>query len=261
MSVIATNEWIRTNGHRPIHICEKLAEYFSDASATDIHQHLIAHGMYHQPTKQNDWLIKNEEEKNVWTIIQKEEILLKNKWKGPDIPIFILPTDPFNRRLRREHRGKSGLAFHDKLFLFISTEQEVKEIKALFTHEYNHVCRLANDEKSEEDYTLIDTMVLEGLAEYAVFRRFGKSYAASWISYYSTKQLKRLWKTLILPNSELPQEHPKHEAILYGLRMYPRMIGYCVGYYLVHNYMKTTDLSFIEVLKLPAKQIAQIDDS
>ncbi|HEX6593829.1 MAG TPA: DUF2268 domain-containing protein [Bacillota bacterium] len=261
MSVIATNDWLRTSYHQPIEICRKLTKYFSGVSVTDIQQHLITHGMYHRPYEKSDWLVKNLEEKNVWTVIQQEEKLLRNKWKGPDIPIFILPADPFNRQLKREHNGKSGLAFRDKLFLFLSAGHDEQEIRALFTHEYNHVCRLANDEKDEADYTLIDTIILEGLAEYAVYKRFGKSYTAPWTSYYSTNQLERKWKKIILPNRQLPQSHPKHQTILYGLHLYPRMLGYCIGYYLVNQYMLSTDLPFVDVLKLPSQQIAQINES
>ncbi|WP_369010262.1 DUF2268 domain-containing putative Zn-dependent protease [Oceanobacillus alkalisoli] len=54
------------------------------------------------------------------------------------MPIFIFPSD----RSNTEINGKSGLSFHDKLFLFISGETSLTEIKALLTHEYYHVCRL-----------------------------------------------------------------------------------------------------------------------
>src|SRR5699024_2978860 len=106
------------------------------------------------------------------------------KWNGPNIPIFILPSDQHNRKLQRELSGKSGLTFQDKLFLFISEDTSESELKSLFTHEYNHVCRLSQYPK-EEDYTLLDTIILEGLAENAVRERFGDQATANWTRHYS----------------------------------------------------------------------------
>ncbi|MDI5790224.1 DUF2268 domain-containing putative Zn-dependent protease [Bacillus licheniformis] len=69
--------------------------------------------------------------------------------------------------MRVEFGSKSGLAFSDKLFCFIGRSSR-SSISAIMTHEYNHVCRLENMPKEEKKMTLLDTIILEGLAEYAV---------------------------------------------------------------------------------------------
>ena len=61
----------------------------------------------------------------------------------------------------------------------------------MFTHEYNHVCRLSKFQKSEEDYVLLDSIILEGLAENAVRERLGEEFLATWTSYYSNEELKK----------------------------------------------------------------------
>lgn len=81
------------------------------------------------------------ERNKLYDLIEKEVQILQKLWDGPDMPIFILPADTQHPVLKSQ-QGKSGLAFPDKLFLFITEKLEWNEIKALLTHEYNHVCRL-----------------------------------------------------------------------------------------------------------------------
>ena len=125
---------------------------------------------------------------------------------------------PDNKQLVREFNGKSGLAYADKLFLFISPQNTATEIRAILTHEYNHVCRLNKFPKREEDCTLLDTIILEGLAEMAVAERFGKDFTSSWTSLYSDRQLARFWKEFVYPNRNQVKESDIHEEVLYGLR-------------------------------------------
>src|SRR5699024_12493116 len=101
----------------------------------------------------------------VWEIIEREKNILQKKWQGPNVEIFIFHVDTNNPKIDKVTGGKSDLAFKDKLFLFISSKHTKNEIKSLFTHEYNHICRLENYSKKEANYVLLDTIILEGLAE------------------------------------------------------------------------------------------------
>ncbi|PAV29195.1 Zn-dependent protease [Virgibacillus profundi] len=258
MSVIRTDKWLLDLYDRPVELCEKLTAYFEDVYAPEIYNHLISHGMYRYPLKNGKEFVRQLQDNKVWELVQKEKRQLQKLWEGPSIPIFIFPSDPNNRKMKQEHNGKSGLAFNDKLFLFISKDNTEKEIKALFTHEYNHVCRLTSYSKKEEDYVLLDTIILEGLAENAVRERFGEKFVAGWTTYYSEDQLKELWNGLVLPNKNTLKMERKHQDILYGLRRYPKMIGYCIGYYLVTNYMKTNKLTSKELLEIKSDTIAQV---
>src|SRR5699024_2797253 len=170
----------------------------------------------------------------------------------------IFPSDPNNRKLREDFNGKSGLAYADKLFLFVSDENSENEIKALFTHEYNHVCRLMKLDKKEKDYVLLDTIILEGLAENAVFERLGDKYTANWTKYYSKAELRKMWHHIIMPYRHTPKDVQRHQSILFGLHFYPKMVGYCVGYYLVKKYLMENKLTSKELLGLPSSKIAQV---
>lgn len=150
-------------------------------------------------------------------------------WGGPNIPVFIFPSDTKNRKLQEDFNGKTGLAFKDKLFLFISKDNSVEEIRALFTHEYNHVCRLSKFKKSEEIYVLLDTIILEGLAENAVSESLGEGLTATWTTYYSNEDLEEMWDNIIKPNMHTLRSDHKHQEILYGLRSYPKRLATVLG--------------------------------
>lgn len=259
MTVIRTDKWLLDLYDSPIKLCKKMKSHFFDVQAQEIHNHLAMYGMYRQPTRDGKELIRKMQKNRAWEIIKKEEQHLQKEWSGPDIPIFIFPSDPTNRRIQRELGGKSGLTFYDKLFLFISENTGEIDLKALFTHEYNHVCRLSKYKKEEEDYTLLDTIILEGLAENAVHERFGEKTAAPWTRYYSDKNLDELSNNLIFPNRNTGKNDVKHQNILYGFRNYPNMSGYCTGYYLVKKYREANSLESKNLLTIDTETLAQID--
>ena len=258
MGVIQTNEWLINLWNEPMTICELLVDYFPRFQAAEIYQHLTMYGMYQQPFKDVEKQIHTLIENDYWKTLDREAQQLRTHWDGPNIPIFIFPSDRSNIELREVFNGKSGLSFPDKLFLFISGENSTTEIKALLAHEYHHVCRLYKFNKKVEDYRLLDTIILEGMAELAVMERFGRKYCADWTGYYSDKELEEIWEQFILPAIHLAKAHREHEAILYGVDHYPKMAGYCVGYYLVKQYMEKNKLSTKELLSIPSSDITKM---
>lgn len=250
-----TDQWLHDSYHQPLEICKKLTIYFEDASPFEIYDYLIFHGMY-QPLRNGKEVVNTLQNNKAWEIIQEEQLRLQKAWSGPNIPIFIFPSDKNNRQINQNFNGKSGLAFKDKLFLFISENNMEKEIKALFTHEYNHVCRLSSFQKNEADYVLLDTIILEGLAENAVRERLGEELLATWTSYYSDDQLGEMWNQFVFPNRNILKSDLTHEKILYGGRSYPKMLGYCVGYYLVKNYIEATNKTSKDLLHIKTENIA-----
>lgn len=258
MGVIRTDKWLLKFYDQPLKLCEKIEAQFSGAAPSKIYRYLTRHGMY-QPEKNGEEKVLRLQENKVWEMVQEELQVLRTLWKGPDVPVYIFPVDPNNKTIQRDLNGKSGLAFKDKLFLFISENNEENEIRALFTHEYNHVCRLAHIPKKEKDFVLLDTIILEGLAENAVRERIGSDFLAAWTSYYSDVQLEKLWKNLLFPNKDLSKEHRKHHMFLYGLGLYPKMAGYCVGYYLVNRHLEERNVGSKDLMKIESEKIAGIE--
>lgn len=251
-----TDKWLLDTYDDPIALCEMIRKYFDDdVSPSEIYHHLMSHGMYRVPLINGREVIKKLQHNKVWSIVKQEAQQLQQLWKGPDIPIFIFPSDANNQNLKQNFNGKSGVAFTNKLFLFISEDNTENEIRALFTHEYNHICRLAHFSKDEKDYVLLDAILLEGLAEHAVKERLGEKYTSSWTSYYSKEELENMWAKTVITYKDLPRNHRRHQDILYGLRFYPKMLGYCTGYYLVQKYIDANHLTTAELLGKPSDKM------
>ena len=118
--------------------------------------------------------IKELEKKEVWKELRAEYEKLKDWLKGPDVPVFILLSDSYNRTVQEEYNGRAGLSMRHVIFLFVCGRNSVEELKVLLAHEYHHICRLHQIETKETEYTLLDTMIMEGLAEQAVTERYSE---------------------------------------------------------------------------------------
>jgi uncharacterized protein YjaZ len=187
-----------------------------------------------------------------WRVTEKIHDKYKRKWKGPDIPIFIFPMDQSNSRLLKEGKGKSGLSFFDKMFIFLNPVDDEKELEALFVHEYHHVCRMQAQKKNPEEYTLLDSMILEGLAEHAVGENCGEKYTGEWSRRYSTKVLGELWHKEIENKLSIMREDRQHDEILFGLGSHPRLLGYAIGYEIVKQYKQQGSFSEKASFMLPS---------
>lgn len=240
VTVIDTIEWL-TESPLKIDVCKKLQPYFSSMKPHEISKYLQSFGMYRHTTHIDLWLEKKKNEK-VSSYVKRLEKDYKAKWGGPEVPIFILPADDDNRKINNEYFGRSGLAFHNKLFLFLTIEVRKEDLTSLFLHEYHHVSRLSQitKRKMEKDFTIIDAILMEGLAENAVREELGEEYVASWAKKYSNEQCERFYQTIIIKNKEITRDTPLFSQILYGTGFYPSMVGYSVGYFLVKKYMDKT---------------------
>lgn len=256
MPVIKTSAWLNDFYDDPLRLCKKLQQFFPGVSAGEIFDYFQIHGMYNKPVKSPSSLVKNMKSSNVWMIVEKEHLALQKKWSGPDIPIIILPSNTKDMKLMKDTKGKAGLAFSDKLILFVPETISSLELKALFVHEYNHVCRIWHTRKAEKSFTLLDSIILEGIAEQAVLERLGESFTSSWTKLYSRNQLESIWNEIILPEHKLKKSHPRHNHFLYGWKGLPKMSGYCVGYYLVEKYIATKRADMLHLLEESAEEIA-----
>jgi uncharacterized protein YjaZ len=257
LGVVNTKKWLSEYGDSPIKLCEKLVKYFNGNSKKEIYEYLYMFGMYKPSMFSKNDQVKQLTESNYWQEVDKLYTSLKVKFKGPDIPIFIFPINQRHSRMMEENKGKSGLAFSDKLFLFLSDNLDATEIKALLTHEYHHVCRLSSINKQEKQMTLLDTIILEGMAEYAVKEECGEEYNAFWTKLYKEEQLKNWYKEIIYPNKDLTRTDLQFQEILYGFKGYPRMLGYSVGYFLINQLLVKKNHSLQSIEKMTSYEISK----
>lgn len=228
MGVMKTNEWLEQDFDQPLLLMKKLQSPFTKSHPDQLYRHLQKHGMY-KPNEKAKKTYKLLMEQEVWKKIEHLFATYQQLWNGPDIPIYIFPLNTTHRRTET----KSGLAYKHSLFLFINGEIDEKEMEAVLIHEYHHVCRLHRLQHKKN--TLLDTMVMEGLAERTVEKYVGSEYLANWTKIYRASDFKRLWTRFIEENILTKRSDPLHDRIMLGKFGYPPMLGYWSGYQLVKN--------------------------
>ena len=241
MSVVPTHLWLRKllKAYKNLKgqsveviqceiLCSPLVDVFFNASPKEVQYELIQNGLF----KSYELIdLLEMEKKGMWDTIQEEYERLKKLWCGPEVPIYIFPITKEDAIT-----NKNGIAYRQAVFLFVSEKLEKEEFCSLFAHEYNHVCRLHYLNKSFDDVTLKDSLLLEGLAECAVEELYGDQWVAPWLKLYTMEELKFIWQAHFLPFLEVKGVH-NHVPFLYGDPL-PKWIGYCIGYEIVRTYKK-----------------------
>ncbi|MBV7508526.1 DUF2268 domain-containing protein [Bacillus sp. sid0103] len=257
MGIIRTDQWLMNEFERPVKMCEKLEPFFKKQTSKEIYNQLVNFGMY-RPSR-SAWIMYDRmKEQNAWDQVEQLFHQYKEKWNGPDIPVFLFPVAQAGGFFFREGKSKAGVSFPDKMFLFLSHCEDLKEIEALLVHEYHHVCRLSLLNKRMEDYTLLDSIIIEGLAEYAVLKNCGSEYLASWCRMYSEKELIMFWDKYIKKQLAKKKNERVHDELLYGKGRLPNLLGYAMGYSIVKHYYESHHYSTKLSFSNPAKKYLDI---
>lgn len=251
LPVIQTKNWLKqfvklceeqsgkeTNDKQREIICEPLMKLFPNVNLEIVHYELLRNGLF----QANEWqgikeIVNRLEEQDVWQIVKNEYKLLRKIWNGPQVSIYIFPIKNANAKPHKGIPKKNGVAYKGALFLFLSADLPLEEIKALLAHEYNHVCRLNYLKLSPEKIPLKDSLIIEGLGEYAVQEMYGEKWLAPWINLYSDKETMKIWKKYFLPSLDVLGVK-NHQSYLYGQGRsgLPKWIGYHIGYKIVHTF-------------------------
>ncbi|RHW43209.1 hypothetical protein D1B31_00595 [Neobacillus notoginsengisoli] len=252
MGIVRTDEWLVKDWYRPEALCERLQSHFKGKSPRDIYQELLHFGMFRRHMV-NETEMRNFIKTDLWENAGKILNQYTEKWHGPDLPVFIFPAAKKGSFFHRGEPQKSGVSYPDKLFLFLPESINEKELEALFVHEYHHTCRMAALGKLAEENTLLESMIMEGLAEYAVFHECGPEYLGEWCTLYGEEGLGKFWKQLLRNNLNKKKTDKIHNLLLYGGKGVPRLLGYSYGFYLVDTYYKRKDFFIKSSFEISAK--------
>ncbi|WP_409274414.1 DUF2268 domain-containing protein [Neobacillus sp. SCS-31] len=242
MAIIRTDEWLEEDWQRPEAICERLKPYFPGGKPREIYRELLSFGMY-KPSAAIGKDVQLLIDSNTWANVEEIFKKYRGKWNGPDIPIFIFPSAKRTAFLRKAPPQKSGVSYPDKLFLFLPHIEDKKELDALLVHEYHHTCRINVISKDVRENSLLESMIMEGLAEYAVYHECGENYQAEWCSLYNENELNHFYKLLLRDNLDKKKTEKEHDWLLFGGNGIPRLLGYCYGYFLVKRYYQSHGFS------------------
>jgi uncharacterized protein YjaZ len=249
MGVERTDLWLKESIDDPDHICQKIIGSSDKTEANNLYQYLQTFGMY-RPSQKAIQIYKELEKGSCWKKVEKLLVKYKKLWDGPDIPIYIFPLDNKGGLFYQRFSKKSGVSFPDKLFLFLTDLEDEKELEALFVHEYHHICRMQGLKKPIVEYTLLDSIILEGLAEDAVCELVGKEYVANTSKILPHKTFDQYWNNFLKEKLNLKKTESGHDELLFGWGFKPKMLGYTCGFHIVRMFRKEKHFSTKATFKL-----------
>lgn len=255
LGIIRTDRWMNEHFFEPEKICEKITRE-SRNHGTGLYQFLQEKGMYRPNVFTKNTFFKLKEDK-IWEYVERLFAKYRKLWVGPDAPVYIFPS---RYSIFDPHLKKNGFTlFPDKIFLFLPPLSDKKEVEALFVHEYHHATRIAKLAKPRDEYTLLDSLIMEGLAEMAVAEYVGKPYVASWNTQYPDDLLTESWHQYFKENLSIPITNPVHDQLLYGNRIGKAMIGYALGYFIIRQYKRLNrSFSITNTFRTPSEQIIKM---
>lgn len=255
MGVVRTDKWLfhykkKWNQAKSIEekiecqrdlIIEPLCGVFQTEDVLGLHQYLLQMGLF-LPDQSVDLEYEKWQETLPWTIIQEQFHKLQRKWNGPDVKIYILPLNQQNLFLKKELGGKTGLSLNKGILLFVDSETTKKDLLALITHEYHHICRLQAIQQSEDSIPFLESMIMEGLAEWAVKEELGEEACAAWTTRYDHLSTYHWFERWIRPNLFV-KGRKNYLHYLYGNQEtgIPLWLGYYVGFQLIKTATRDQD--------------------
>jgi uncharacterized protein YjaZ len=253
MGIIETGSWLEENADNPEKMLMKKG--ITSKKAADLYGYLKTFGMY-APSGNTKQQVDSLKKRDAWKKMNAYYKKYRTLWKGPSVPVYIFPVQEANGFLTSGLK-KSGVSFKDEIYLFLSDEEDFREWEALFVHEYHHCTRMNRLDKSPKQYTLLDSIIFEGLAEDAVREYCGDQYVSVWTKKYSEFLLQKLWNQHIKNELHLKREDARHDQLLLGRGKYPSLIGYAVGYYIVDRYREKHRLTSMEMMQLDANRFIE----
>lgn len=163
-----------------------------------------------------------------------------------EFELFIL--DDQDHFVREKLGGVSAYTdWNGRLFFAVLPNAQVhSSLKSVITHEYHHYWRMYSLTSTEENQTLLDRLILEGLAEHFVRIRLGEDYLGPYRDALTEQQALFLWETIYRPYRH--ERGAQTDAYMFGSeeKNLPFWGGYAIGYYLVKWYLEKNQGSTIE---------------
>jgi uncharacterized protein YjaZ len=182
--------------------------------------------------------------KDELTLLQKEFPVSKTV----EFELFIL--DDQDRFVREKLGGVSAFTdWSGKMFFAVLPDAHVRlTLRSVINHEYHHHWRTHALNMTEQNQTLMDRLILEGLAEHFVKIRLGDAYLGPYKDSLTEEQAEDLWEsTYKLYRNELGEGT---DIYMFGSEdaKLPFWGGYAIGYYLVKWYLEKNEGSSIEYI-------------
>ncbi|WP_216828298.1 DUF2268 domain-containing protein [Alkalihalobacterium elongatum] len=236
-------------------IIEPVSRHFHHLPVYNLHRLLLEQGLF-TPDQDVSPIYTHMRKLKMWAYVQKIYSELKREWEGPSVKIIILPGNETNEIIMDSLGGKMGIGFVDKVILFVTSKTNHFDLRTLLTHEYNHSCRLMNLNKRENELTLLDSLIVEGLAEYGVREKCGKRALGKWHQEFSKEKLQHYWDHYYRERIGVKGKH-YHRPFLFGSEAIgiPLWTGYAIGFEIVCSMMEQKQHSIKKLLSLDSEII------
>ncbi|GIN57421.1 DUF2268 domain-containing protein [Lederbergia ruris] len=253
IGVIETDQWGEKYFEQPWRMGKLARPEITDEH--DFYQYLLRFGMY-EPSKRSLRLFNQLKQEKVWERVEVIYQKYKKKWGGPSVNIYLFPINQNHHFFMRQLRGRAGLSFSDAIFLFISAGLSDEQLEALFVHEYHHTARMSTYKKETNEYTLLDSILFEGLAETAVLNSCGKKHTAFWTEAFSKDKLKEMMEKYYIPSFQIKRNDSKHDHLLFGGRKgIPNMMGYAIGYEIARGYIRNNKITMKDTFSISSNEM------
>ena len=171
--------------------------------------------------------------------------------------VFVFPYLPTEKD--KVFEGVMGVAPYSCVFhIFLSPNLwSLKELSKTVAHELNHTIFYYDHYDDFNNYTLLDEMLLEGLAENFTEQVVDKT-PAPWAIALTQEEA---FKVLDSMDQKILFSKDQNfiKGVLFGNDTYENWTGYSVGYWLVKELIrKKPDLSWDEIMKLQSQEILKI---
>jgi len=202
--------------------------------------------------------LSEEQEKKIKTKIEKI-VFDSNKILSVPIKNYILIFPYLPTEKDKDFGGVMGVApYSCVIHLYISPDNWSSEsLSNTITHELNHTIFYYNHFDNFANYSLIETILMEGLAENFREKVLDNKKPAPWsIALNKEKAFKELESLKLLLISK---DKNLHKDVLFGNEKYKKWTGYSVGYWLVKDFIdKRPDLSWNQIIKLDSSEFLKI---
>lgn len=172
---------------------------------------------------------------------------------------FIFVNPYFTTKEDDVFEGVMAVAVYSCVFhLFVNRDEYTKKsLENTVAHELNHTIYYYHHYDNFNDYTLLDEILLEGLAE-----NFREQYfdpeITKWAGALEKEEALRILKDLD-KNALESKDQKVIKEFLFGNNKYKRWSGYSTGYWLVKEFInRNKDLSWDELMKASPKRFIEI---
>jgi len=196
--------------------------------------------------------------------IKKRTLILLKKCNHilstSQVNVFIFPYSKTarNRKVSNDLRGVTAYTPWARNFLLFLHPQRgwKKYFDMTITHEYNHSVRMQYFNPYSKERTILDHIILEGMADNFVKRITG--IIPTWAKPFSNKVEKKILakiKGKVLRKDSYYNFHEKM-GIMFGNRKFPHWTGYRIGYSIVNSFLlKNPEISFEKLVKMGSLKI------